>query len=101
MVETAGAMVYGSEIADHESAKDTVSLENYMTQLRSKGYDVDVLIGYGNPRRTIPKMVGEFDADLLVMGAHGHRFFKDLIFGTTVDTVRHRVKVPVLIVRKK
>jgi manganese transport protein len=101
VVETAGAMVYGSDIADHESTKDTVSLENYKTQLIAKGYNVDVMIGYGNPRRTIPKMVTEFDADLLVMGAHGHKFFKDLIFGTTVDTVRHRVKVPVLIVRQK
>jgi manganese transport protein len=101
VVETAGAMVYGSDIADHESTKDTVSLENYKTQLIAKGYNVNVMIGYGNPRRTIPKMVTEFDADLLVMGAHGHKFFKDLIFGTTVDTVRHRVKVPVLIVRQK
>ncbi|HEX6889148.1 MAG TPA: Nramp family divalent metal transporter [Chryseolinea sp.] len=101
VVETAGAMVYGSDIADHESTEDTVSLENYKTQLIAKGYNVDVKVGYGNPRRRIPKMVTEFGADLLVMGAHGHKFFKDLIFGTTVDTVRHRVKVPVLIVRQK
>jgi manganese transport protein len=101
VVETAGAMVYGSDIADHESTSDSVSLENYKTQLIAKGYNVDAMIGYGNPRRRIPKMVTEFDADLLVMGAHGHKFFKDLIFGTTVDTVRHRVKVPVLIVRQR
>ncbi len=101
VVETAGAMVYGSDIADHESQKDTVSLESYKAQLIERGYNVDVMIGYGNPRRTIPKMVSEFDADLLVMGAHGHKFFKDLIFGTTLDIVRHRVKIPVLIVRQK
>ena len=39
VVETAGAMVYGSEIADHESRKDIVSLENYKQQLVEKGYD--------------------------------------------------------------
>jgi manganese transport protein len=100
VVETAGAMVYGSEIADHESSEDKVSLENYRSQLATKGYDVEIRIGYGNPQRKIPKMVTEFGADLLVMGAHGHKFFKDLIFGTTVDTVRHRVNIPVLIVRE-
>jgi manganese transport protein len=100
VVETAGAMVYGSEIADHESSEDKVSLENYRSQLAAKGYDVEIRIGYGNPQRKIPKMVTEFGADLLVMGAHGHKFFKDLIFGTTVDTVRHRVNIPVLIVRE-
>jgi manganese transport protein len=100
VVETAGAMVYGSDIADHESSEDRDSLENYRVQLEAKGYKVEMRIGYGNPTRKIPSMVKDFDADLLVMGAHGHRFFKDLIFGTTVDTVRHRVKIPVLIVRE-
>jgi manganese transport protein len=100
VVETAGAMVYGSEIADLESSEDRVSLENYRAQLQDKGYNVEIRIGYGNPKGKIPAMVREFDADLLVMGAHGHRFFKDLIFGTTVDTVRHSVKIPVLIVRE-
>ncbi|MCK6695817.1 MAG: universal stress protein, partial [Thermoanaerobaculia bacterium] len=33
------------------------------------------------------------------MGAHGHRTIKDLIFGATVDAVRHAVRIPVLIVR--
>jgi manganese transport protein len=46
-------------------------------------------------------MVKSFDADLLVMGAHGHNLVKDLIFGTTVDSVRHRVNIPVFIVRNK
>ena len=101
VVETAGAMVYGSDIEDQESAKDILSLENYRKQLEEKGYDVEIKIGFGNPRSTIPKMVKEFQADLLVMGAHGHKFFKDLIFGATVDTVRHRVDIPVLVVKEK
>jgi manganese transport protein len=101
VVETAGAMVYGSDIEDQESAKDTQSLENYRKQLEEKGYDVETKIGYGNPRSTIPQMVKDFQADLLVMGAHGHKFFKDLIFGATVDTVRHRVDIPVLVVKEK
>ena len=99
IVETAGAMVYGSDIQDHESSKDSTALESYRKQLTDGGYSVEMKIGFGNPRRRIPQMVMEFDADLLVMGAHGHAWFKDLVFGTTVDTVRHRVKVPVLVVR--
>ena len=101
VVETAGAMVYGSDIEDQESAKDKQALENYRKQLEEKGYDVETKIGFGNPRRTIPQMVKEFQADLLVMGAHGHKFLKDLIFGATVDTVRHRVDIPVLVVKEK
>jgi manganese transport protein len=99
IVETAGAMLYGSHIDDHESSRDSTALESYRKQLAEGGYNVEMKIGFGNPRRRIPEMVKEFDADLLVMGAHGHNFFKDLVFGTTVDTVRHRLMIPVLIVR--
>jgi manganese transport protein len=101
VVETAGAMVYGSDIEDQESSKDTQALESYRNQLEEKGYSVEIKIGFGNPKSRLPAMVKEFQADLLVMGAHGHKFFKDLIFGATVDTVRHRVGIPVLIVKEK
>ena len=99
VVETAGAIRYGSEIADRESSVDTASLQDYLDQLKQQGYQVEMQIGYGNPKQIIPELVTKFDADLLVMGAHGHKWAKDLIFGTTVDTVRHRVAIPVLIVR--
>jgi manganese transport protein len=100
VVETAGAMVYGSDISDAESQRDEIALEDYARQIREQGYDVSIKIGFGDPKNVIPKMVKEFEADLLVMGAHGHRLIKDIIFGTTVDTVRHRVKIPVLITRQ-
>lgn len=100
VVETAGAMVYGSTIADKESSVDKVALKDYAAQLIYKGYNVEIKMGYGNPKRKIPAMVKEFNANLLVMGAHGHNLIKDLIFGTTVDTVRHRVDIPVFIVRE-
>jgi manganese transport protein len=35
----------------------------------------------------------------VAMSTHGHRFLSDLIHGTTVDRVRHIVRVPVLLVR--
>jgi manganese transport protein len=101
VVETAGAMVYGSDIEDQESAKDSDALKSYQDQLRSKGYNVEMLIGYGSPKRRIPEMVADYKADLLVMGAHGHQLVKDLVFGATVDTVRHKVNIPVLIVQGK
>jgi manganese transport protein len=100
VVESAGATVYGSDIADRESSVDLQELEGYAVQLRSQGYQVDTRIGYGNPKKRIPELTMAFGADLLVMGAHGHTWWKDLIFGTTVDAVRHKLKLPVFIVRE-
>jgi len=41
----------------------------------------------------------EIHPDLVVMGAHGHGGLKDLIFGTTINPVRHNLEMPILIVR--
>ena len=33
------------------------------------------------------------------MATHGHRLLGDLLFGQTVDAVRHAVEVPVLLLK--
>lgn len=98
-VETAGAWVMGSEIQDFETHADVKYLEEYQTALTALGYQCESVIGYGPAKQAIPKLVNDKNVDLLVMGAHGHRVLKDLIFGTTIGAVRHAVSIPVLIVR--
>ena len=99
IVETAGARMMDSEIDDLETLSDKNNLENYKSDLELKGYSIHTKLGFGNPKKSIPEIVNYFNCDLLVMGAHGHRAVKDLIFGTTLDAVRHNVKIPVLIVK--
>jgi manganese transport protein len=101
VVESAGAMIYENEIADLESSEDAAALNDYRLQMAEKGFSVEARVGYGSPKARIPELVNGFDADLLVMGAHGHQFLKDLIFGTTLDTVRHKINIPLLIVRER
>ena len=98
IVETVGAHVFGNQIQDLETNQDTSHLQQYADELRQQGYRVSVQLGFGNPKRRIPTLVKSFEADLLVMGSHGHRMMKDAIFGTTIDAVRHTVKIPVLII---
>ncbi|CAN5352918.1 Nramp family divalent metal transporter [soil metagenome] len=99
IVETAGARMMGHEIDDLETLSDKTNLEKYKLELEAKGFTVETKLGFGSPKKSIPDIVNTCNCDLLVMGAHGHRGFKDLIFGTTLDAVRHNVSVPVLIVR--
>ena len=98
--ESAGAIMMGSEIDDYESGSDKANLKKYAEQLRGQGYRVETKVGYGTPKKKIPELVKEYNADLLVMGAHGHKLIKDLIFGTTVDAVRHRIDIPLFIVKE-
>ena len=99
IVETAGARMMGHEIEDHETSLDRISLDKYGQNLALKGFTVELKLGFGNPKKSIPEIVNNEVCDLLVMGAHGHKALKDLIFGTTLDAVRHQVKIPVLIVK--
>ncbi len=98
VVESAGALAVGKDIADYETESDLQTLQQYTNFLTNLGYTSEVKIGYGNPKIAIPKLVKEFNADLLVMGAHGHKGLKDFLYGTTVNSVRHTVNIPVLIV---
>ncbi|MBL7944411.1 MAG: Nramp family divalent metal transporter [Flavobacteriales bacterium] len=97
VVESAGARMLGQDIHDFEAREDQGSLEVYADKLRSMGYQVETKIGYGSPRKQIAALVNASDAALLVIGAHGHRGFSDMLFGTTVNAVRHRIRIPVLI----
>jgi manganese transport protein len=99
IVESAGAMVMGKEIIDYETSEDRMNLSQYAEELRKQGYQVTIQLGYGNPKKRIPEIVKTFQADLLVMGSHGHKMVKDLIYGATIDSVRHSVEIPVLIVK--
>jgi len=100
IVESAPAIYHGQQTEDFETTKDTEVLKRYAQKLQKLGYDVQTQIGYGNPKIAIPKIVNDFNADVLVLGSHGHKLLKDLLFGTTINSVRHSVKVPVLVVQK-
>ena len=78
---------------------DTENLEKYKSNLVDLGYKIEIAIGYGSPAKAICEVVKSKELDLLVMGVHGHSGISDLIFGTTVEKVRHHVKIPVLIVK--
>ena len=100
IVETVGAMVYGENIDDHETLIDEKLLEEYKQMLSEKGFNVEKQLGFGKPNKVIPEIINKGNFDILVMGTHGHTGFKDLVFGTTVDKLRHKISIPLLIVKK-
>lgn len=99
IVETVGAMVYGENIDDHETLIDEKLLNEYKEMLSEKGFKVETQLGFGKPNKVIPEIINKGDFDILVMGTHGHTGFKDLIFGTTVDKLRHKISIPLFIVK--
>jgi len=99
VVETAGARYYGNEVLDQETQSDVDNLQRYVDAMKNLHYNANPQIGYGSPATAIADIVKKEGADFIVMGSHGHKAIKDLLFGTTVNKVRHMVQVPVLIVK--
>jgi len=99
VVETAGARYYGTEVMDHETQSDADNLDTYVAALTNLGYHAKGQIGFGSAANSIAQIVNNNGIDFIVMGSHGHKALKDLIFGTTVNSVRHMVNVPVLVVK--
>ena len=83
---------------DIESRKDQERLDGYVKAIIAKGYKASTALGYQNRVKEIVRIVQEKDAQLLVMGAHNHQGWKDYLFGETIESVRHKVSIPVLIV---
>ena len=98
VVETAGARSMGNEIQDYETNEDWVQLHSYGNRLREQGYMVIEKLGFGDPKKEIPRFTEELNAELLVIGRHGHGGIMDFIFGETIAVVRHKVKCAVLVV---
>jgi manganese transport protein len=102
IVETVGAMVYGDQAQDFETNSDKEYLDKYKQVLQDRGYVVSTRLNFGSPKKQIPLIINEAGTfDILILGAHGHNWFKDIIFGTTVDAVRHKVKIPLLIIKDR
>ncbi|MEO5889398.1 MAG: Nramp family divalent metal transporter [Ferruginibacter sp.] len=98
VVESASAKLLGQYSDDYETRKDKERMNSYILQLQERGLTVDGHLGFRNRAKEIVRIAKEFDADMLVVGAHGHTGLKDFIYGETVNTVRHELKIPVLIV---
>jgi manganese transport protein len=98
VVESASARMLGKESDDYETRRDQERLDQYKAALEQQGIRSTTRLGFKNRSREIARIVKEEQADMLVIGAHGHSGLKDFIYGETVNTVRHELKVPVLIV---
>jgi manganese transport protein len=97
--EDVASQVYGALSTSAETVADREYLEEIVRTLAAAGISAELDIEHGrSPRKAIVAKAREISPDLIVMGAHGHRGLKDLIFGNTINAVRHEVLAPVLVV---
>ena len=88
------------KLAESEEMKeDRAYLEQKAEELRERGLRVETQLALGEPSKEIVRTARQEHCDLIAMTAHGHRLLGDLIFGSTINEVRHESLIPILVVR--
>jgi nucleotide-binding universal stress UspA family protein len=84
-----------------EMKEDRAYLANLERELQAEGFDVTSVLAMGEPAEEIIKLARAEPVELIAMSTHGHRFISDLLYGSTADKVRHKVDIPVLLLKVK
>ena len=88
------------KLAESEEMKhDRAYLESVAGKLRSEGLAVTTQLALGDPPDEILKTAAAANCTLIAMTSHGHRLIGDLIYGSTINEVRHKTMIPVLLVK--
>ena len=78
---------------------DRAYLQRIAEELSADSFKVQAELAMGDPATELIRLAEERNVDLIAMSTHGHRVLADLILGTTADKVRHRVDIPVLLLK--
>jgi nucleotide-binding universal stress UspA family protein len=82
-----------------EMRLDREYLEQTCAMVEADGLEADCLLAGGDPSKEIAQAAARENCDLIAMSTHGHRFIKDMIYGSVANEVRHLSRIPVLLVR--
>ena len=90
-------------LAESEEMRDDWKyIEDIAARLRTEtGLVVTTRLGLGSPPTKILEVADTEQVDLIAMASHGHRLVGDIIHGSTIEAVRHRAKVPIVVVPAK
>ena len=95
------ARTYGRDAISQEIRDDNTYLQQVREEFQNAGIPAEAELAYGEPADEIIKWVEQRGCDLVAMSTHGHRFLADVFLGTTATRVRHRVSVPILLLRAR
>lgn len=87
--------------AMHEIQRESLErgerkLQEIASGLGLEGVETEIL--QGQPLHSILEYAEQVDADLLVMGSHGHGFLGSLLLGSVAEGCVRKAKIPALIV---
>ncbi|MBL8238024.1 MAG: Nramp family divalent metal transporter [Bryobacterales bacterium] len=98
--EGATSQVYGPESSTAEVTGGDHYLSGITNSISNQNVACTYLIHHStSPAAEIVRVARTVRPDLIVMAAHGHGKIGDLVYGETIEQVRHAVKIPLFVVQ--
>ena len=95
-VETATGRFIGDMVADKRAIEMEDYLKDFAEELKDQNIKTHTVLGGGEPEYELARIAKKEGLQLLVVGSHGHKGLKDIIYGSTINELRHRLRIPVL-----
>ena len=70
-------------------------------ELLKQGLEIDSIVEIGNPYQSIASVVGEYQADLIVMGTKGSSGLEEVLIGSNTERVVRFAECPVITMKSK
>jgi len=100
VAETLGPenVTYGEAVSQLQPLGYRGRLEKYLTEAAPQpdGFSIEHVLSEGDPAREIDRLARKHQADLIVMGTHGHTGLERLLMGSVAEAVVRLAPCPVL-----
>jgi len=76
-------------------------VESRRAKFEEQGIEASALIRSGEPVSEILDEIEKGGYDLVAMATHGHTLIGDVVFGSVSDRLKHKIRVPLLLIKSE
>lgn len=91
--------IYESQVWSSTREEIIDALDDDVRRLADAGFEVALVVRFGDPAQELADLVDEEDMDAVVMATHGRSGFSRAVLGSVADRLLRMVRVPVVMVR--
>ena len=97
-VSMPGDVQIARDLSAEEIKREHTHLLSISAKLRDDGVDAQAILVKGHPAKLIVAKASDLQADLIILGSHGHSVLRKALLGSVSEAVIHHARCNVMIV---
>ncbi|NOK58561.1 MAG: hypothetical protein GFH27_549279n367 [Chloroflexi bacterium AL-W] len=91
--------VYESDVEEGIRVELLKDLHKDVVHLEEEGYQVSLVVRFGDPAHEIVAAAKDLDVDMVAMATHGRTGLKHMVLGSVSEWVLRHLAIPVMLIR--